>query len=896
MPKRLFSILLFHFCILINAQNSLLLDSLKRTDNLAEYMYVHLDAFSENPRRSNLLIFENVSKNSWRTSWRTPKTKNEFIAQLYFFINYAYQLKQFGNISESIIYYEKAYDLYKKQHIENYDIIEFCLKPLANNYTRLGDAERAEDILKVTIEKALRENNTSHLVSGYSNLAGVLRTHGQYNAAIKYLKLGLELGISNGSKARIYSDLAKIYLLKNEFEKAQDNLELSEGLNEKSNLSIVVSNLKTSGIILLKKSDFKKALEVFNSCLNKSVVVFGKHDREVAKILNQIAEVYRKMNERELSLKFYQKSLSTLLPKYDPQTVFENPKSTYFYAENTLIQSLDGRASLLIEMLYFEEAIENYNLSFLIENELQATYLTQNSKLIQQQENRERAEKCIELCYLLFEKNNEINWIETAFQFAEKTKSAVLHDAKEISLSKSLIKNDSLFELEKFSLFKKAQLNKNIIVEQLKGGEANINLLSQLTKERDVVFTQLQLLNDKIKSKYPNINPNKNLEITVQDVKEKLLIKNTVFVEFFDGMQNVYIFSISKTRPITILKIEKNDDFKNELSKFLSFFSDGRGTALQNNVKEYTYLGYNLYKKLLEPIASNNILLIPDGQFSFLPFDALITEKTTVTNFDKIPYLIKKSSIRYGYSATILLEDKEEKIYENSEVLGFFPVFENSHRGLSELNYTIEEAKSMRKEVKGEFLLKNNASKEAFNKLNKRYPIIHLSTHATAGDYYTPASVEFYNETLYLPEIYGYNFKTDLLVLSACETGIGALRKGEGVLSLARGFSYAGVKNLIVSLWKVNDRATEKLMSSFYRNYNYLKNKSEALHQSKLDYLYSDEVSSIKKSPYYWASFIYIGETSLVSNNYFNYYWLIIFGILLIVGFILLKNVRFGSN
>lgn len=892
MIKKLFSILLIHFCFLSNAQNSALVDSLKLEDNLAEYIYVHLDAFAENPNRSNLIIFENVSKNSWRS----PKKKSEYVAQLYYFINYAYQLKQFGLISKSVIYYEKAYNVYTKNQIKNYDIIEFCLKPLANSYTRLGDAERAEDILKITIERAHYENNLNQVVSGYSNLAAVFRTQGRFDAAINYLEQGLEFSNTNSSRASLYSDLAKIYLLTDEFKKAKENLEFSEKLNEKKNILISVSNLKTLGITLLKMGDFTEALETFNTCLAKAIIYFGNNDREVAKILNQIAEVHRKMNNSELALTFYQKSLGVLLPKYSPKTIFENPESTYFYAENTLKESLDGRGSLFVEMQHNEEALKNYKLSFLVEEELQATYLTQNSKLIQQQENRDRAEKCIELCYELFKETSNLKWVEKGFLFAEKTKSAVLQNAKEISFSKSLIKNDSLFVLEKKALFKKAQLNKNIIVERLKGAEANINLLSQLTKERDLIFTELQLLNNQITNKYPTIKSNKISEITVQKIRGKLLNDSTSFIEFFDGKRDVYIFSISKSSPITISKIEKDENFKTKVSDFLTFFSGGRGIALQNNVKEYTNLGYDLYKTLLESISSKKIILIPDGQFSFLPFDALVSEKTAVTNFAKIPYLINKVAISYGYSATILLQDKAENKNKNIEVLGFFPVFENNHRELSELNFTLQEAKSMKKEVSGRFLLKEDASKTTFNNFNKSFPIIHLSTHATAGDYFSPPVIEFYDETLYLPEIYGYNIKADLLVLSACETGIGTLRKGEGVLSLARGFSYAGVNNLVVSLWKVNDRATEKLMTGFYKNYTNLENKSEALHQSKLDYLSNKDVSISKKSPYYWASFIYIGETSLVSNNHFNYFWLIILGILLIVVFILLKNSRFGSN
>ena len=116
-------------------------DSLKQQDNFSEFIYVQLDEFAKYPSLENLTIFERISSNLWRN----PSNKSENTAQLYYYINYAYNLKQFGFINQSIIQYEKAYAIYKNDTVE-FDIIEFCLKPLANNYTRLGDIERAEDV------------------------------------------------------------------------------------------------------------------------------------------------------------------------------------------------------------------------------------------------------------------------------------------------------------------------------------------------------------------------------------------------------------------------------------------------------------------------------------------------------------------------------------------------------------------------------------------------------------------------------------------------------------------------------------------------------------------------------------------------------------------------------
>ncbi|PCH49367.1 MAG: hypothetical protein COC22_06720, partial [Flavobacteriaceae bacterium] len=436
----------------------------------------------------------------------------------------------------------------------------------------------------------------------------------------------------------------------------------------------------------------------------------------------------------------------------------------------------------------------------------------------------------------------------------------------------------------------KAQLNKNITLEELKGKKASLNLLANFTQERTIVFNKLQLLKQEIQRKYPALKIQNDSLITFKNVEEKLLQNNEQLIEFFEGKDNVYIFSISKGKSAKLDKIAKDASFKEQISGFLNLFSDSRGTTLQNNVSKYTSLGYQLYKKLFKITLNKKLIIVPDGLFSFLPFDALITEKTSITNFEKLPYLIKKNSVSYAYSASILIH--ETKITKTNEgtFIGFFPIFKDNHRGLSELNYTKQEAKSIENTRDGKFLLNSNASKKAFETLAKNYAIIHLSTHATAGDYYAPPAIEFYDKTLYLPEIYGYNLNADLLVLSACETGLGTLRKGEGAMSLARGFSYAGVRNLLVSLWKVNDKSTEELMTEFYKNYRKSGSKLEALHTSKLTYINNKTISANKKSPYYWASFVYIGEVTSPQNNYLHFIWFLILGFFLLVGYILLKK------
>jgi len=893
--KGLFFLIIFcNFLVSAQQENNAFIstiNTLKEQDNYSEFIYVHLDEFEKSPTAKNLEIFENLVT----TLWRNPINKKEYTAQLYFYINYAYQLKQLGFINRSVSYYEKGFAYYKKHEL-NYNIIEYCLKPLANNYTRLGDADSAEDIIKVTIEQAVVEKNKEQITSGYLNLAVVYRTKGDYLTAVNYLELGLENTKSNHQKAKIYSDLAINYLLLEAVEKVEYYVSISNTLNLNTDVSILARNFNTLGSCFLLKRDFKNALIEFNKALKFTKTAFGNNDREVAKIYNQIAEVYRLQNDGEKALETYQKALTTLLPRYAPNNEFENPESVFFYPENTLKQSLDGRAAVLTQTNNLEAALKNYELSFLVEDELKNTYLSQNSKLAQQQENRSRSENCIALCYMLFEQTKATKWIEKAFGFAELTKASILLENKKALVAKSTIKNDSLFIKEKALSLKKTQLNTSITIEQLKNEYANVGILASLIKERMQVVQEIKLVNQEIELKYPNLKSDLSNIVPVETIQKDVLANNELLLEFFDGATHLYIFSISKNSPISVNRIEKTTKFNEELVKFLTLFSDARGSAIQNNIQEYKTLAFSLFKGLFNKDLHKNIIIIPDGLFSFLPFDALLTAETTINNFEKLPYLIHKTNISYGYSASILWTDSKKSIKKNDKVLGFFPVFKNNHRNLAELSYTAQEAESLKNEFNGSFLIAEVATKNTFINSKQDFSILHLSTHANAGDFYRPPAIEFFNESLYLSEIYGYNLKYDLVVLSACETGVGTLRKGAGVLSLARGFSFAGVKNLIVSLWKVNDKSTENLMAGFYKNYKKTGSKANALYKSKLKYLEDASIPAIKKSPYYWASFIYFGEVTSVENNNYVYWWIFSVIIALLGILIFIKNSRFGLN
>jgi CHAT domain-containing protein len=103
----------------------------------------------------------------------------------------------------------------------------------------------------------------------------------------------------------------------------------------------------------------------------------------------------------------------------------------------------------------------------------------------------------------------------------------------------------------------------------------------------------------------------------------------------------------------------------------------------------------------------------------------------------------------------------------------------------------------------------------------------------------------------------------DLVVLSACETGLGKIEQGEGIRSLGRSFMESGAQATIISLWNVNDKSTAFIMTDFYKHLKAGITKDEALRQAKLDYL--KNATTQNSHPYFWAAFIPAGDMQPLS-------------------------------
>ena len=643
------------------------------------------------------------------------------------------------------------------------------------------------------------------------------------------------------------SVLANNYLLLRQNAKAEKAILLAiKTLQNQKNKTLELSNCyKNLSEIYYQKKDYKLSEVYFETALRYTSETFGLGEYAEAKNFYEYAVLLHKMNDDYKSKEFISRALNNLIADFrDENTGL--PMQNQLFADNLLLDVLDLKAEIYSLENNPKKALETYKLCDYIEDLFSNLLVYENSKIINQIRVYNRTEKCIAIYNQLFLKEKNQNYLEQAFLVSEKTKSGVL---------RNYLSENKTFTDDEIKLRQQIQnINNEIVKEQQKINYADLDKINYLISNQNKVMLALksiQKTNPKTIDKTINLN----------QLFKKLNADNASLIEYFVGQNTIYTFVLNDNK-IKLNTIENSEINKNKILKFIDFFATPN--AITDDISGYLNSGNRVYKMLQIPQTSyKNLIIIPDGLLNFVPFEALITKNSSTTNFAKINYLMKNFVVSYNNSAAFYLDSKP--LSNKNTVLGIFPIFEQTDY---ELTFSKSEMQAIQKKFDGKYLKNKDANFQNFKTNANQYSILHLSTHADAGDIESPATIKFYDQDILYSELYNLKINPNLVVLSACQTGIGKLYKSEGAMSVARGFQAAGAQNLLFSLWKVNDFTTSIFMTDFYKNIKKTQSFATANHQSKLDFLENKTIPNAKKSPYYWSAFVYYGTLEKSANNY----------------------------
>ena len=832
--------------------------SIVSSQTLEDQIYDAIDVFVANPSKSALTLL-NSKENELS---KQVKSSDEKLALVILNCNKGSFEMQNNFQKNAISSYEKAWKLYDSNKLSNYDIIEYCLKPLGTLYTKTGNYTLAENIIKKYIFIAEKQQKQATIISGYINLSIVYKSIGNHQTAIDLLqKASKNKAVTSLQNKKIKEELSVNYL----------------GLKNYSDANLLVQNqsnsndyqsLKTKSFLALQNNKPSEAISYFA----KAKIAFFKSKnfsaRDVAKLYVEEASIYRFTNNINSEKNLLYQALHTLLPLEKNSGL---PKKNSLYPENTFLTIFDALAEIETNA---ERKIDYYDLSFYVSDLIKDNLVSQESLIIQQFEDRKRTEQCLKIFWLNYQKTKNNFWIDKAFLYAERSKNVILKEQSNLKTLAELHPNNKDLQLQKQLISEQETLINQLIRLQITG--ENPNEIENINSKLATITIELKIYNEKIQKQFKT---EIEKELSISDLYAKIKNDKAQLVYFFWGNQSVYQFQISDNKMVWN-QINLEAKFTENLKKFIHFFDDA--SLINNNIQLFTKTSFELFEALqfsnLEK--SKNTIIIPDGLLNFVAFDALVTQKTTSKKYSEIPFLVHQNKLAYQTNATFYIKNTPTE--KQNTIVGFFPIFENTN---AELLYSKEEAKALLP-FKALLFMNEKATKANFLKNSSQYSILHLSTHGTSGSFSEPATLVFYDDLMLLNELYALqNCHPQLVVLSACETGIGKLQKGEGAMSIARAFQYAGAENILFSLWKINDYASAQLMTNFYEDYAKSNSFFEANYNSKIAYLENSDIANAKKSPYYWSAFVYYGAVDSAENNYL--YYLFFGGIAIIILFLI---------
>lgn len=540
---------------------------------------------------------------------------------------------------------------------------------------------------------------------------------------------------------------------------------------------------------------------------------------------------------------------------------------------------------------YLQAALSAYNSAISLLRYIEKSYDSDEAKLFLKNNSQQTFQQAFTICLQLHTLYPKAGYLEQAFITGERNKASVMYaGVKEKAFQNIPGIDPALIQQERVIKTKLGHLN---LESDRKQDSAT---LEKIAKEKASLEIQLSQLQNKIeqnssyyKLKYSESYPG------IQEIREHINRQQAV-ISFYTTPNKLYAFVITRSA----FGFTAIDSFPALQQTIVNLLTALKSTGSGRKFKGEQWAAA-LYPQLVKPVQAlagdkEEWIIIPDGLLYYLPFESLPAGDGTKT-------LLETTEISYQFASRFLVATPSQKMAPASySVLAFAPFVQKGmpfpHHEFKYMNQ-LSASGSEIAGLPGKYFTNTLATKQQFLKEINHFPVVHLATHAIADTANSSASfIAFYPQTqtpaedgLYLEELYSLNMDaTQLIIISACETGNGQLVNSEGVLSLTRGFAYAGCASMVNSLWKADDEATSAILRQFHVYLQKGYTKSKALRLAKLDYLHSN---ALHKTPDYWAHLILIGNTEPVVKKFSSYViWIPAVSVLLTTLFIVWKARR----
>ena len=805
--------------------------------------------------------------------------------------------KDLGDYFQALKYLNNSLNLYLDSD-EN-DITKINIGKVYNNlgivFLRQGSYANALDAFEQSMEYK-KIYQPKDLSTAYSNCAQVYQERGDYEEADRYYQLSIDNKITYYGES--YFKLAESYINFGQLKIIQKNEE--EG-----------------------KIFFRKAEEIY-------LQNFGEKNPFLANVYLPEGNLYLSNNNFRSALERYQLSLICALEDFSDTNIFVNPEPHNLNPEIRTLNILRNKANALyayhhsisdasIEIL--DECLKTYDLTLDLIAMMRGSFLNDESKLFLTDNTRSIFNSALDIAYDGYRKTGDKKYMHKAFEYAEKGKAAL------VSAAISDLENKKIYGIpleiqlkEKDILAETEFYKKNIYNVRLRTNpdSAKINLwqrkILDLSKEYDSLLNYLQI-------NYPDYYALKydHRVVTLEEVQESLGPDESV-VEYALTDSSLFITVISSD-DADIVRKDIDTVFYQRMDYLINFLKDNRfANTNYDQYREYVESSYALFELLFggiyDGIMNDNLLIIPDDKLGYIPFESLLTDMPEYSGMDfrNLRYMIYNNQFNYSYSASLFFLQEIDEERGETRLLAFAPTYDNlddidTSKFLASRDYIdyLVPLKYLKEEISGisdildaEVYLDYEATEQVFWNKAGDYDILHFAMHTLINDAnpmfsqlvftLTNDTVENNDGLLNTYEIYNMNLNARMAVLSACNTGYGKLQKGEGIMSLARGFIYAGVPSIIMTLWAVEDKSGSELMTRFYKFLSEGDAIDEALRKAKLEYL--STADQLRSHPYLWASYVSIGKVEPIYPAGLNMIYVLAGAALIIAGLVIFLSCK----
>jgi CHAT domain-containing protein/tetratricopeptide (TPR) repeat protein len=760
-----------------------------------------------------------------------------------------------------------------------------------------------------------KSGNLQHLANAYQNIGSVQISCGNYGKAQEAFQKSLDLAEKINDKPLIgvvLTNMAELHLQLGRFDIALDNAQKSlKVMREVGEQRSAADALEMVGMIHSATGNYNAALKSF-----KEVFRIGEEIKDQAKIASsqyQIGVIYAKLGDYNQALANYAKALSLFeAAEIKPQMgkcylmigSAEFSKKEFAKADDAFKKSIallkeTGTQDVLWRAMYnkgilnreqgnVEEATNSMKEAVEVLDRVRAELFLPEQKWMFLED---RLDVYEDLVRLLTNSQN----IAEAFDYAQKSKARAFLDL----LSEAHIDPQQNLSNENYEEKKRLQaetmsLNQSI-KDEYENEKLNRNAIGKLQRERNRLDDEYQNLMLKIRQENPRYAGLRYPQPLKLADAQKLIDKDSVLMEYFVGKKESLCFVITADdSKVFNLPSEKNLNEQIRLITEAIQKPDPVWQTTSGMYRQYATAARLLYRKLLEPAGASlqkkRIIVAADGMLGYLPFESLLTSggNSKDIDFAKLSYVGLKYEIQYVPSISVLAaieQNRTANIVDHRKALIAFadPLSQpgipknisgvdrsvrDASSSLEQLPYAkaeVEEISKLYPKGSTSLLIGKDASEENAKQLDLQdYRVLHFASHGMIDEDHPQFSSLILNaggnEDGYLTmrEVFDLKLNADLVVLSACKSGLGQRIRGEGVTGLSRSFFGAGASSVLVSLWNVSDRSTADFMTSFYRGMEKGKlNEAAALKAARRKLILSKKFSH----PYYWSPFILIGRS-----------------------------------